>query len=121
MADEVKLQLQVVVTNGNFKDVFQPGQKKYDQTTARGGSPGTVTVGTSEEDINFGDVTPGWVVLQNLDATNFVEYGADNSGMQKLGKLQPGGIACFEMASGVTLRMKADTAACDVLIKGYNT
>jgi hypothetical protein len=122
MADEVKVQIQVVVQNGNFKDTFSPGQQKYDQTTGSGGNPGTVSIGTSEENIAFGDVTPGWIVMQNLDATNFITYGADDaSTMKTLGKLQPGGVACFELAAGVTIRALADTATCLVSIKGYAT
>lgn len=38
---------------------------------------GVQTVGTSEENLVKGDVgTIGWVALRNMDATNFVEFGA---------------------------------------------
>ena len=122
MADELKITLQVQLTNGELKDTINPGQKKFDQTTARAGGPGVVNIGTSEENISFGDITPGYVYLQNLDATNYVEFGMDDSStIKKLGKLQPGGVALFELAASQTLRMIANTAACDVLIKGFNT
>lgn len=91
------------------------------QTTQGGGNPGYVNIGTSEEDISFGDVTPRIVIIENMDGTNFVKYGPKSGGsMVNFGRVSPGGIARFEMGSGVTLRMSADTAACNVRIRGYN-
>lgn len=123
MANEIRTNLTVSVSNGSFKDNFQPGTIQMNQSTAAGGNPGTVNIGTSEEDVAFGDVTPGLIVMQNLDSTNFVKFGPKNgsNAMQLMGKISPGKIAYFELGSGVTLRMQADTAACNVLIKGYST
>lgn len=92
-----------------------------DQVTQGGGNPGYVSIGTSEEDISFGDVTPRIVIIENMDATNFVKYGPKSGGsMVNFGRVSPGGIARFEMGASVTLRMSADTAACNVRIRGYN-
>lgn len=122
MANEIRTNLTVNVSNGSFKDNFQPGTIQMNQSTAAGGNPGTVAIGTSEEDVAFGDVTPGLVVMQNLDPTNFVKYGPKSAGsMVLMGKISPGKIAYFELGAAVTLRMVADTGACNVLIKGYST
>ncbi len=122
MADEIKVTLNVTVTNGTFKDSIRPGQISIDQATASGGNPGTVTIGTSEENISFGDVTPGYVYIQNLDATNFVEFGKDDaSTMKECIKVLAGEIAFFRLADSETLRAKADTANVNCLIKGYAT
>ena len=91
------------------------------QASEGGGNPGFVSIGTSEEDIAFGDVTPRFIMIENLDATNFVKYGPKSGGsMVLLGRVSPGGMAPFELGAGVTLRMVADTAACNVRIRGYN-
>lgn len=120
MADEIKVNLSATMTNGTFKDTFRPATVNYDMSAATGGNPGTVAIGTTEENVSFGDVTPGLVFMQNLDGTNFVEFGKDDaSTMKEIGKISAGGIALFELATGETIRMKADTAACNVLIKGY--
>lgn len=61
------------------------------------------------------------VIIENLDATNFVEYGPKSGGsMIAFGRIEPGSFAKFSLKSGVTLRMKADTAAVNVRIRGYN-
>ncbi len=122
MADEIKITLNVTVSNGTYKDSIRPGQITYDQSTATGGNPGSVTIGTSEENISFGDITPGLVFIQNLDATNFVEFGKDDaSTMKECIKVSAGGIALFELADAETLRAKADTANVNCLIKGFST
>lgn len=121
MAAEITVSLSVGVANGSFKDRFAPGTYTVDQAAVGGGNPGEVDVGTSEEDIAFGDVTPGLVCLQNLDGTNYVEYGPKSAGSMILfGRLKPGQSHVLYLAPAVTIRAKANTATCKVLIKGYN-
>ena len=119
MANELSVNVRVRVVKDNYtfdKSLAKTG----DVTNGRGGNPGIVNIGTSEEDVDFGDLTdPGVCILQNLDDTNWVEYGRkDGSGnMQAIGVLRAGGIPhTIELRNGATLRMKADTGACDVLI-----
>lgn len=80
-------------------------------------------VGTSEEDMSFGDVgTPGFLFLRNMDLTNYVTWGKKISGaMEAVGILQPNLSASIAvvptilyLASTVTIRAIAHTAACDV-------
>ena len=71
-----------------------------------------VNVATVKRALSLGDIgTPGFVLLYNLDATNFVVAGADAD--SPFVKLKPGEFACFRLAGG-TLSIKADTAACRV-------
>lgn len=122
MADEIKLSCSIVAEKNNLKFSRFHSNLLDDWTTARGPNPGTVAVGTSEEDISFGDAAPGWVIIKNLDSTNFVKYGPKSgAAMVDFGRLYPGMASMFYLASGVTLRMIADTAACDVLIEAINT
>ena len=45
-------------------------------------------IGTSEENVSFGDLTPGLVILVNLDDANYVQYGMSDAGtMKTLGRL----------------------------------
>lgn len=73
----------------------------------------TVAVGTVEESLSFVEVTlPAVVALNNADSTNFVEVGFD-TGVYPL-IMNPGFGCCFEVQSGVTVYLKADTAPCNV-------
>lgn len=96
MANEITLTQSVTISNGLFKDRFQPGPIQIDQATIGGGNPGEVIVGTSSQDIDFGDAAPGLVCVQNLDGTNYVEYGPKSGGaMIPFGKIDPGKCAFF--------------------------
>jgi len=120
MADEIKVSLNITITNAPLKDNVRPGQISYTMSAATGGNPGTVAIGTAEENVAFGDVSPGLVFIQNLDATNFVEFGKDDAGtMKEIGKISAGKIALFELAASETLRMKADTSSVNCLIKAW--
>ena len=76
------------------------------------------SVGTSAEALVFGDVTTiGYVLLKNLDATNFVEIALDSGvSTQKFAKLLAGGVALFP-ASTATIYAKADTGAVNLLVQ----
>lgn len=118
MADEITALSKFTLDNGSLKYTSNPGSIQIDQTTARMFAS-VVTVGTTEEVVTFGDVAaPRVCVMQNLDATNHCEWGPTDSGaMVVAGRLRPSSIASqFEIDPGITLRMKADTAACDVLV-----
>ncbi|TWT57260.1 hypothetical protein KOR42_06180 [Thalassoglobus neptunius] len=123
MANEIKINLNGTVQNGVLKDTITlGGEVLYDQATPGGPNPGSVSVGTSEQDISFAGLTsPAFVFLRNTDDTNFVKYGPKNGSnvMEELGRLRPGGFAFLELAPSVTLRMVSDTAVCLVLVQGY--
>lgn len=120
MADELKLTLASRLTNGSFKDNFDPGQISIDQAAVGAHRP-IVTVGTSEEVIDTGDVaTLGWCIMQNLDATNYVDWGPESGGaMVAIGRLEPGEWAAFRLKPGIVLRGQANTAACKVDVRIY--
>ena len=81
---------------------------------------GTQNIGTASELITFGSIVgvPQMVMIQNLDATNFVEIGG-NSGLTvfKL-KILAGKVALIPLSSA-TLYAKADTAAVNVLVTAF--
>lgn len=75
------------------------------------------TVGITAEAIQLGDVsTIGYVLLKNMDTTNFVEIALDsNVSTQKFAKLLAGDMALFP-ASTATMYAKADTSPCNLLV-----
>ena len=123
MSQELRIQFGLTYTNGQLSDQVANHTLIGDQTT-QGLDSLTVSVGTTEQDISFPDVgTLGWLYLKNLDPANFVIWGPKSAGvMVPIGKLMPNsqGEAVFQLDPGITLRMKADTAACKVLIKCFN-
>lgn len=117
MANEIRISASLNVTNGNFS--FQHlVNASVDQATAGGGNPGTVDIGTSEEDIDFGDITTeGYAVIQNLDATNYVQFGPKSGGsMVACGRLKAGEVAILRLEPAVIIRAVANTAACKVFV-----
>lgn len=119
MADEISITTGLQLENGLLVVGRTNKTRKFSQSTARGGGPGVVDVGTSEETISFGDCVPGFIELVNLDATNYVNWGNVTGNLDQ--KLQAnGGVAIFELDTGGTLIMQADTATCKVRITALN-
>lgn len=119
MADEITIQTGVGLKNGELVVSNTNKSRRFDQTTARGGNPGTVDVGTTEETVSFGDCVPGFVEMVNLDATNFVQVGF-STGVYGFRLLANGGPALIYLETGATMYVKADTATCKVRITGIN-
>ena len=102
MADEITQLVKISLRNADSTGVplvasFDPGIRKIDQT-GQGLHAPVVTVGTSEEDFDPGDVTAanqGLIAMVNLDDTNFVKYGPKDTTMTEFGRLMPGEIAVF--------------------------
>jgi len=120
MADEIRGSVALNVTNGSF--LFNKNISfNFDQAAIGGGNPGTVDVGTSEEVIALGDITTeGWCIIQNLDTTNYVDWGPTSGGsMVQVGRLEAGEFACLRLYPGLTLRMQANTSACKVEINVF--
>ena len=82
----------------------------------------TQTIGTAEEAINLGDITPKYGFFKNRDATNFVSIRA-GTGLGNFARLDPdenGDGKTFPLilrfGSGATNPYAiADTASCDII------
>jgi hypothetical protein len=118
MSNEIKFTANFSVEKGFFKWSRNFGQMAVTMTGEgqRGGN--VQTIGTSAEIINVGEVwTQGWCILQNMDATNYIEFGPYDGGsagtLVVLGRLAPGGPpAIFPLSPDVTFGAIANTAAC---------
>ena len=75
-------------------------------------------VGTAEEEVTFGDVTPGLIILQNTDNTNFVQFGR-TTGVYT-GRMKAGEPACFRLDdTSTSIFLKSNTASCFVRVIAY--
>lgn len=114
MALEITVDASLKVINGFHNELQSFFGLQFTQT-GNGAFSGVLSIGTSEELITFTDITTeGWCFMRNLDATNFVEWGADDTTMKKIGQMSPGEPALFRLSAGVGLKLKASVAACDV-------
>jgi hypothetical protein len=76
--------------------------------------PITQTIGTSAEALDIGDITtPGYIIIKNLDATNYVTIRMGSTGADVV-KLKAGEFALFRLASTNPFAL-ANTGACQVL------
>lgn len=117
MADEITLKVELQVRNGNMVDTFSIGSQSIDQAAVGGPTPGYFTLGTSEEEVAFAELSSrGVCVIQNLDATNYIEYGFSTG---VYGARVPAGQAYVIHLNATSLFMRANTAACKVLVKAY--
>lgn len=103
-----------VSVNLNFSKSGARVSKSYAATIDVTGDSfvsGVLSIGTTEEELTqLADLgTPGYVILKNLDATNYVEFGS-TTGVYDI-KLQAGECALYRHNSA-TLYAKANTAAC---------
>jgi len=115
MANEISITARLDVENGNYK----PGPLSFanvaDDQAAQGAAGDVQEIGTTEETlVSTGLTNKGWLIMRNLDDTNYVEWGF-STGVYG-GKLDPGGsgIALFKTGTGTTIYMKANTGACKV-------
>lgn len=114
MANQVALTISATIS-GVYSDSFNPGNQTI-SLSAVGQASGIQSIGTSEENLSVGDVaTPGWLFMQNLDATNYVQWGMSDSGtMKTVGRMKPGEPAVLRVDAGATVRMKANSGPCNV-------
>jgi len=109
MANELVLGVTISFSKGGA--TYRDSITKSITITGDTYTSGVQSVGTSEEELPQGaDLgTPGFVVVQNLDATNYVEIG-HTTGVYGV-KCKAGEPAVFRL-DGTTLYAKANTAAC---------
>lgn len=114
MANEITFRFTLDVTNGSLNDRFQVQRQQIDQSEARK-SDRVLAIGTSEETISFTDITTeGVLVIQNMDATNYITVGPDATGQVDFLKVKPEEAWPMRIAPGTTIKATADTASCDV-------
>ena len=109
MADELKLSLNISFRKGGAVAVTNHSLSV--DVTGDAFTHSVQEIGTSEEALIQGtDVgTPGYLMIKNLDATNYVEIGS-TTGVYDI-KMLAGEICCYRHNSA-TIYGLANTAAC---------
>lgn len=74
-------------------------------------------VGTSWEAIEIGDLVKTWMMIRNLDTTNFVDWGKSVADATALIRI-PAGTSCLFYSIAGAPALRANTAAVDVEILG---
>lgn len=122
MSGTITTRLNITIENGNFRYDPPEFSSEIVQATQGGETPGFLAATTSEADIAFGgSVSPGRILLFNLDATNKLQYGPKSGGsMVALGEIEPGDFEWFTLKTGTTLRYRSNTGTVNFLCLGFN-
>lgn len=124
MAGEINRILQVAVDDGvAFNDSYTSRTAALDAgSPGRGGQTQLISA-SAESDLDFGDkaLVGGWLLLINLDETNYILAGpkrADGS-METAQQIFPKKEAWFFLPPNVEYRAIADTADCLLDVRLY--
>ncbi len=139
MADEAQIRTSLQVKSGNLTYQSQPTAFNADMDSAKGPTPGAFSASVAGTDVNLSQlVRPGLCRIMNLDEDNFVHVGIwspDAHLFFPLMELLPGETYVLRLSRDLgdeylgagtgtgappnTLRVKADTAACNVLVEAF--
>lgn len=140
MANEadVRISLNIRKSANNIDFRSNPTQFRANVDGAKGPTPGALTISTSGEDVSFAELTtPGLCFFHNQDPTNYVSLGIwDGVEFLPLFELMPGEFYVMRISrflgtsfgavpgtgstdSGNTLRLKAHTAPCVVVVGAF--
>ncbi len=139
MTDEAQIRTSLQINKNSIEYRSLPAAFSADVSGTKGPTPGAVTFSTAGEDVDLTGLTvPGLCRLQNQDSTNYVSYGIwdpEGNTFYPLGELLPGESYILRLSrdieeefgtgGGTTgpntnrLRIKADTAACVVLVEVF--
>lgn len=116
MAGEITITTRLSYTNGPRSISWSPASASVDQS-GTDFTWKTQAIGTSPEAIALGEVASGAgavMMIQNLDATNFVTVGYDDSGLKGFVKLMPGDPPFIFRCSQAAPYAQADTDTCQI-------
>src|SRR4051812_29736164 len=88
----------------------------YDQTNSKF-TCGVQNIGTTSELLAKGDIgsgNEGILYMQNLDDTNYIQWGYNDAGtLRVVGRIPPNEYVRMRVEPSGDIRCKANTAACD--------
>jgi hypothetical protein len=114
MANELQLQFGINYTK-NAATFYRAPSSSSVTVAGNHVAAGTQAVGfAAAENLGKGDITTcGYLLIHNLDGTNFVQVGYDDGGFKPLVKLLAGEWSLFRLAQS-SPQVKADTGACNI-------
>ena len=115
MAGTITMQTGITHVNGGLA-INVPQKSKAIVQTTQGAFTDTQSIATSDTAITIGSIaTLGIVVIENLDATNFVDIGSYVAAtFYPLVRVLAGERYPFRVKPGLTLYAKADTSAVKI-------
>jgi hypothetical protein len=134
MANEATIRAGLSIRKAKLDYRSNPQQFTATVNGNSGPTPGAVTAATTGTTVNLSQLTAmgGLCLVMNLDSTNFVEYGVYNGAtFFPLGELLPGEFSVIRLSRNLqhgetgtatinSLRLRADTAPCRVLIEAFD-
>lgn len=76
MSNEIRVQCSLQIRNGALDYASRPTAFLDDMALVGGPTPGELTIALAGTNVDLSQLTsPGWCWMQNLDPTNYVEYG----------------------------------------------
>lgn len=139
MADEATIRASLQIDSGNLSYSSKPTAFQADVAGSKGPVPGAITVSVDGTDVDLSELTtPGLCRIMNLDDTNYVTVGIyDTSATEfyPLLELLPGETFVFRLsrvvgleveapgtgtyAGATSMRVRANTAPCNVLVEAF--
>jgi hypothetical protein len=117
MADEISVTIKATVVNGEFRDQFTPGNKRYDQDTG-GRVARTTSLTTNSTALDVGELSSskGWCFLTNQSTASEVVIGPTSA--SPFIRLFTACSAAVPLVAGTTLmaRTLSGTATLDHMI-----
>ena len=117
MADEISVTISATVVNGEFRDQFKPGNKRYDQQDGQRIAK-TTTLTTNSTTLEVGELTSnkGWCFCTNHSTANEIVIGPTSD--SPFVRVFASGDASFPLVANTTLcaRTLSGTAQLDHLI-----
>ena len=120
MANEINIQAVLTVQMANSPAMQAAGTKDITQTAKRC-SVNVQNIGTSAELLTYGDVaTVKYVLVKNMDATNYVQLALDSGFTQIFAKMLPGEF-CLIPTNQNNVYARANTTAVDCCVCAADT
>lgn len=138
MSNEARVRGSLTIRKNNIDYTSKPTSFLADVAVAIGPTPGAIAVSTAGVDVDLSQLTtPGLAVLHNLGTSGYVEVGVwDGVSYYPLLELLPGEVYPVRLSRNLgqeygtgtgttglavnTLRLKANGAACVVVVEAFN-
>lgn len=116
---EIQITTVANANNGSFNFVLPQNGGTAITLTGQGFTSGLQSIGfAAEEDLDYGDVSAanaGILFMRNIDATNYVQWGLNDSGSIKVvGRLKPNAefFTVIRVEPSAQIMLQANTGAC---------
>lgn len=117
MSNEITVTANLQASKGSVNAAYNLSGLQFNMTGTKAVT-NVMTIATSATALNLGDIvsvdssTPGWILIFNMDATNYVTF-RNGSGGADLIKILPGEFALFRLATATPFAL-ANTAAVQI-------